>query len=123
MRPAVSRIFCLPVKNGWQPEQISMWKSPRVERVSMTFPQAHRTLAGWYFGWMPSRMMSFRGPLAWRCAMVRAERVPDLVGSGVYVKVWLRGDLAHLGAHSGGGRAPALLPSTHHHFEELVVVL
>jgi hypothetical protein len=44
MRPAVSRIFCLPVKNGWQDEQISMWKSPRVERVSMTAPQAQTTL-------------------------------------------------------------------------------
>ncbi len=34
-RPAVSIIFCLPVKNGWQLEQISMWMSPLwVERVS-----------------------------------------------------------------------------------------
>src|SRR5512144_80912 len=50
-------IFCLPVKKGWQFEQISMWKSPRVERVSMTFPQAHMTLAGLYCGWIPSRMV------------------------------------------------------------------
>src|SRR3990172_12448538 len=106
MRPAVSRIFCLPVKNGWQPEQISMWKSPRVERVSMTFPQAHRTLAGWYFGWMPSRMMSFRGPLAWRCAMVRAARVPDLVGSGGYVKVWLRATWLTVAPIAAGDEPP-----------------
>jgi len=46
MRPAVSMIFCLPVKNGWQAEQISMWKSPAVERVSMRLPQAQRILAG-----------------------------------------------------------------------------
>src|SRR6266496_1108381 len=27
-RPAVSTSFCLPVKNGWQFEQISTWMSP-----------------------------------------------------------------------------------------------
>ncbi len=29
IRPAVSSTFCLPVKNGWQAEQISTWMSPR----------------------------------------------------------------------------------------------
>src|SRR5690348_1091717 len=34
-RPAVSRIFCLPVKNGWQAEHTSTARSwPRVERVT-----------------------------------------------------------------------------------------
>jgi hypothetical protein len=45
MRPAVSNSFCLPVKNGWQFEQISTPKSPRVEKVSWTFPQAQEILA------------------------------------------------------------------------------
>src|SRR6185312_3459236 len=47
-RPAVSTRRCLPVKNGWQAEQISTWMSPLwVDRVSKLFPQAHttRTLA------------------------------------------------------------------------------
>jgi hypothetical protein len=44
MRPAVSSIFCLPVKNGWQLEQISTWMSPLwVERVVKECPHAHRT--------------------------------------------------------------------------------
>jgi len=40
MRPAVSSSFCLPVKNGWQFEQMSTPKSPRVENVSWTVPHA-----------------------------------------------------------------------------------
>jgi hypothetical protein len=43
-RPAVSTRRCLPVKNGWQFEQISTWMSPLwVDRVSKLFPQAHIT--------------------------------------------------------------------------------
>src|SRR5437667_527846 len=43
-RPAVSTSFCLPVKNGWQFEQISTWMSPLcVERVVKLLPQAHMT--------------------------------------------------------------------------------
>jgi hypothetical protein len=43
-RPAVSTKRCLPVKNGWQFEQISTWMSPLcVDRVSKLFPQAHIT--------------------------------------------------------------------------------
>src|SRR5579864_8276607 len=43
-RPAVSTSLCLPVKNGWQTEQISTWMSPLwVERVSKLFPQAQST--------------------------------------------------------------------------------
>src|SRR5258708_18369515 len=43
-RPAVSISFCLPVKNGWQAEQISTTMSPLcVERVSKVVPQAHLT--------------------------------------------------------------------------------
>ena len=45
MRPAVSISFCLPVKNGWQEEQISTRMSPLcVERVLKVWPQAQMTL-------------------------------------------------------------------------------
>src|SRR5205085_4306768 len=45
-RPAVSTSFCLPVKNGWQLEQISTRSiSPfMVERVGNVFPQAQWTV-------------------------------------------------------------------------------
>jgi hypothetical protein len=46
IRPAVSISFCLPVKNGWQFEQMSTPKSPRVENVSWTAPHAHVMCAG-----------------------------------------------------------------------------
>src|SRR5215211_4201740 len=39
-RPAVSTSLYFPVKKGWQLAQISTWKDPRVERVSITFPHA-----------------------------------------------------------------------------------
>jgi len=43
-RPAVSMSFCLPVKKGWQDEQISTWMSPLcVDRVVKLLPQAHIT--------------------------------------------------------------------------------
>ena len=43
-RPAVSMSFCLPVKKGWQLEQISTWMSPLwVERVVKLLPHAHMT--------------------------------------------------------------------------------
>src|SRR6516164_6555590 len=47
-RPAVSTSFCLPVKNGWQLEQISTRSiSPlMVERVWKVFPQAQWTVTG-----------------------------------------------------------------------------
>jgi hypothetical protein len=44
MRPAVSISFCLPVKNGWQAEQMSRCSSVAVERVSQLLPQAQSTL-------------------------------------------------------------------------------
>jgi hypothetical protein len=45
-RPAVSINFCLPVKNGWQFEQISTLNfSPLiVDRVGKVFPQAQCTV-------------------------------------------------------------------------------
>ncbi len=48
-RPAVSISFCLPVKNGWQLEQISTrMSSPLcVERVSNVLPQAQCTFTAW----------------------------------------------------------------------------
>ena len=39
-RPSVSTSLYLPVKKGWQAEQISTWNEPRVLRVSITLPQA-----------------------------------------------------------------------------------
>src|SRR5581483_4382710 len=43
-RPAVSISFCLPVKNGWQFEQISTPMSPLwVERVIKVLPHAQCT--------------------------------------------------------------------------------
>src|SRR5919108_1489660 len=43
-RPSVSISFCRPVKNGWQLEQISRWRSLRVERVFHEAPQAQWTV-------------------------------------------------------------------------------
>ena len=48
--PAVSTNFCLPVKNGWQDEQISTLMSFVVERVSITFPQAQVIFVISYLG-------------------------------------------------------------------------
>src|ERR1700712_1030852 len=51
IRPAVSTSFCLPVKKGWQAEQISTTMSPLcVERVWKVLPQAHFTLVSAYAG-------------------------------------------------------------------------
>ena len=52
--PAVSTSFCLPVKKGWQDEQISTLISLIVERVSITLPQAQVILVISYFGCIPS---------------------------------------------------------------------
>ena len=52
IRPALSTSFCVPVKNGWQAEQISTLISLTVERVVNVFPQTHFTVASSYFGWM-----------------------------------------------------------------------
>src|SRR5262245_10978163 len=56
MRPAVSTYFSLPVKNGWQAEQISTFSSFLVLRVLKVLPQLHVTLVTTYWGWMPSFM-------------------------------------------------------------------
>lgn len=42
-RPSVSISFCLPVKNGWQFEQISRCSSGFVECVFQVAPHAQRT--------------------------------------------------------------------------------
>jgi hypothetical protein len=44
-RPAVSISFCLPVKNGWQLEQMSVLMFATVERVVNALPHAQCTLA------------------------------------------------------------------------------
>jgi len=43
-RPAESTSFCRPVKNGWQAEQISIFRFPIVERVSNVLPQTQVTI-------------------------------------------------------------------------------
>ena len=42
-RPAVSTIFCLPVKNGWQALQISMLIEALVDSVVKAAPQTQVT--------------------------------------------------------------------------------
>ncbi len=49
-RPSESTIFCVPVKNGWQLEQMSTLISPTVERVLNFAPQAQLTIAPLYVG-------------------------------------------------------------------------
>jgi len=56
MRPAVSTSFCLPVKKGWQFEQISTRISLAVERVTNSFPHAQWTRINLYSGWMSGFM-------------------------------------------------------------------
>jgi hypothetical protein len=53
-RPAESTNFCLPVKNGWQLEQISTWMLPAVECVSTTWPQAQTIWQTLYSGCIPA---------------------------------------------------------------------
>src|SRR4051812_15165358 len=53
-RPSVSISFCLPVKNGWQFEQISRCSSGFVDRVFHVAPHAQRASTLWYLGWIPS---------------------------------------------------------------------
>jgi hypothetical protein len=50
-RPALSMNFCLPVKKGWQLEQISTRISFLVDLVLNVFPQAQVTTHSWYSGW------------------------------------------------------------------------
>jgi len=49
-RPAVSMIFCLPVINGWQFEQISILMSFFVDLVSIILPQTQVMVASLYSG-------------------------------------------------------------------------
>lgn len=51
-RPALSTIFSLPVKNGWQAEQISTRISALFERVLKVLPQAQVTVHSTYSGCM-----------------------------------------------------------------------
>src|SRR6266705_6883237 len=63
-RPAVSTSFCLPVKNGWQFEQISRLMAPLwVDRVVNAFPHAQCTRTSSYLGWIAGFIASntFRG--------------------------------------------------------------
>src|SRR5688572_26272337 len=46
-------IFCVPVKNGWQFEQISTLISPPVDLVLYLLPQAQCTATSRYTGWIP----------------------------------------------------------------------
>jgi len=49
-RPVVSTYFILPVKKGWQTEQISTVMFLRVLRVTNLLPQPHVTVASTYSG-------------------------------------------------------------------------
>src|SRR5436189_2988056 len=51
-RPVVSTNFILPVKNGWQAEQISTVIFFRVLRVTNLLPQPQVTVVSTYSGWM-----------------------------------------------------------------------
>src|SRR5205085_7172075 len=55
-RPVVSTYFILPVKNGWQAEQISTVMFLRVLRVTNLLPQPQVTTASTYSGWIPDFM-------------------------------------------------------------------
>jgi hypothetical protein len=60
----VSTSFCLPVKNGWQFEQISRLMAPLwVDRVVNAFPHAQCTFVSSYLGWIAGFIASdtFRG--------------------------------------------------------------
>jgi hypothetical protein len=56
-RPAASISFCVPVKYGWQLEQISRRSSFLVERVVQVFPHAQWTAVVMYSGWIPGFMV------------------------------------------------------------------
>src|SRR5260370_35348707 len=55
-RPVVSTYFILPVKNGWQAEQISTAMFFLVLRVVNLLPQPQVTVVSSYFGWMSAFM-------------------------------------------------------------------
>src|SRR3954451_221772 len=59
-RPVVSTYFILPVKNGWQAEQISTEMFLRVLRVVNLLPQPQVTVHSSYLGWMLSFMARSR---------------------------------------------------------------
>src|ERR1700719_5091374 len=52
-RPVVSTYFILPVKKGWQAEQISTLMTLRVLRVTNLLPQPPVTVPSTYCGGMP----------------------------------------------------------------------
>src|SRR5262249_48973865 len=63
-RPVVSTYFILPVKNGWQAEQISTVMFFLVLRVVKRLPQPQTTVASTYSGWMPDFMTVSAGALS-----------------------------------------------------------
>jgi hypothetical protein len=60
-RPSLSTNFCLPVKKGWQLEQISKWSSLTLALVLNEFPQAQVTVHSTYSGWISF----FTGIFSW----------------------------------------------------------
>src|SRR6266403_775230 len=76
-RPVVSTNFILPVKNGWQAEQISTVMFFLVLRVVNLLPQPQVTVASSYFGWMSffmARSGEFSGKMYCRTATHAATR-------------------------------------------------
>src|SRR6266545_6948893 len=53
----MSRMCCLPVKNGWHFAQTSTCSSGLVEPVVNVLPHAHVTFAWTYLGWIFSFMV------------------------------------------------------------------
>src|SRR6266545_29303 len=58
-RPWMSRMCCLPVKNGWHFAHTSTCRSGLVDPVTKVLPQAQVTFACAYLGWIFSFMGSF----------------------------------------------------------------
>ena len=79
-RPSLSTNFCLPVKNGWQDEQISTWISDFVLLVWKLFPHAQLIVQSTYSGWISFRtktLLILENGAIWRLARDSpAERTP-----------------------------------------------
>ena len=85
-RPAASISFCLPVKKGWQFEQISTWIVATVERVSTTYPHAQLIVAFLYSGWMAAFMEASRMLVIYnirRRALQIVEALVTVVQAGI----------------------------------------
>ena len=120
-RPCVSTSLYLPVKKGWQLEQISMWKLPRVERVRISFPQAHWLAAALWrmqgmhdeaanaLAYLQKRVPELSaGNLAWMILALREGGLPaadETVRAALIRMVELRDPAGHWPSDEGAGNA------------------